>query len=392
MNSVVGQSLVELLLAGGVPSHEEAAQLAANSNGGSWMTQVLDSGKVDENRFLHALGNHFHVPVTSVDAKAIDRQTLSLLPSRVVFQHHILPIEAKENSVVIATYDLFNTVARQLALQLLKKPAEWVLVPRGQILAAMKSLYGVGAETFDEILKSNRSYEADQDIEGATDLNADDPEASVVKFVNQIIREAIVERATDIHVEPLETICAFAIASTASCTKSRCRRSCACCNRRSSRASRSWRTWTSLSAVCRRMVASTCNRTREHRRRVLDDPDGERRVDQLALAEPRSAASAVRLRAAGFESGAREDRAGIAGAAERHCARDRPDRFGEINVALLVPQQHQLGRAAYHHDRGAGGISVARRVADRRETGDRPDVRERPAPHSATGPECDHGR
>ena len=32
----------------------------------------------------------------------------------------------------------------------------------------------------------------------------DDPEASVVKFVNQIIREAIIERATDIHVEPLE--------------------------------------------------------------------------------------------------------------------------------------------------------------------------------------------
>ncbi|MEP7078600.1 MAG: GspE/PulE family protein, partial [Chthoniobacterales bacterium] len=43
-----------------------------------------------------------------------------------------------------------------------------------------------------------------QDVETSTDLNADDPEASVVKFVNQIIREAIVERATDIHVEPLE--------------------------------------------------------------------------------------------------------------------------------------------------------------------------------------------
>ncbi|MEO8440492.1 MAG: GspE/PulE family protein, partial [Spartobacteria bacterium] len=38
----------------------------------------------------------------------------------------------------------------------------------------------------------------------STDLNADDPDASVVKFVNQIIREAIHERATDIHVEPLE--------------------------------------------------------------------------------------------------------------------------------------------------------------------------------------------
>jgi general secretion pathway protein E len=71
-------------------------------------------------------------------------------------------------------------------------------------LRAMKTLYGVGAETFDEILKTNRSFEALQDTEASTDLNADDPEASVVKFVNQIIREAIVERATDIHVEPLE--------------------------------------------------------------------------------------------------------------------------------------------------------------------------------------------
>jgi len=204
MSAAASQSLIDLLLASGVASHEEAAQLSSNLNGGSWTTQVLDSGKVDENRFLGAIGNFFRVPVVSIDAKTIDRQTLSLLPSRFVFQHHILPIEVKENAVVLATYDLFNSVGRQLATQLLKKPAEWVLVPRGQILRAMKSLYGVGAETFDEILKANRSFESSEDVESSTDLNADDPEASVVKFVNQIIREAIIERATDIHVEPLE--------------------------------------------------------------------------------------------------------------------------------------------------------------------------------------------
>src|SRR4051794_16109674 len=131
MNSAVGQSLIELLFAGGVPTYEEAAQLSSNLNGGSWMTQVLDSGEVDENRFLAAIGNHFHVPVTTVDAKTIARQTPHPLPSRFVFQHHILPIEVKENAIVLATYDLFNSVARQLASQLLSKPAEWVLAPRG---------------------------------------------------------------------------------------------------------------------------------------------------------------------------------------------------------------------------------------------------------------------
>ena len=204
MNSTVSKSVLDLLIAGGVESPEEAAQLAQNLNGGSWVAQVLDSGKVDENRFLNAIGNFFRVPVVALDSKKIDRETLSILPSRFVFQHHILPIESKENAVVLATYDLFNSVGRQLATQLLKKPAEWVLVPRAHLLRAIKSLYGVGAETFEEILATNRSFEVLQEGETATDINADDPEASVVKFVNQVIREAIIERATDIHVEPLE--------------------------------------------------------------------------------------------------------------------------------------------------------------------------------------------
>ncbi|HKR52713.1 MAG TPA: GspE/PulE family protein [Chthoniobacterales bacterium] len=204
MSAAVNKSIIDLLMAGGAPSREEAAQLAQNLNGGSWTTQVLDSGKVDEHRFLAAIGNFFRVPLVALDAKSIDRQTLSILPSRFVFQHHILPIEEKENSVVLATYDLFNSAGRQLVTQLLKKPAEWVLVPRAQLLRAMKTLYGVGAETFEEILKTNRDFELLHEGETATDISADDPEASVVRFVNQIIREAIAERATDIHVEPLE--------------------------------------------------------------------------------------------------------------------------------------------------------------------------------------------
>src|SRR5258705_3712669 len=158
MTSPANQSLVNLLLESGVPSTEEAAQLAVNLNGGSWVSQVLDSGKVDEQRFLGAIGNFFRVPVVSIAPKKIDRATLSILPSRFVFQHHILPIEVKENSVVLATYDLFNSIGRQLAAQLLKKPVEWVLVQRALLLRAMKTIYWVGADTYAEIVKTNRSF------------------------------------------------------------------------------------------------------------------------------------------------------------------------------------------------------------------------------------------
>jgi type II secretory ATPase GspE/PulE/Tfp pilus assembly ATPase PilB-like protein len=118
----------------------------------------------------------------------------------------MLPLGQKEDQTIrVGTYDVFNSVARRLALQqLAPKKIEWVLVPRGQLLRAVKSVYGVGAETFEEILANAKTYEEAVDREQAQDITTDDPEASVVKFVNQIIREAIVERATDIHVEPLE--------------------------------------------------------------------------------------------------------------------------------------------------------------------------------------------
>ena len=350
-----------------MPTHDEAKELASNLNGGSWTSQVLDSGKVDEQRFLEAIGNYFQVPVISIDAKKIERATLSLLPSRFVFQHHILPIEMKDKTVVLATYDLFNSVGRQLASQLLKGPAEWVLVPRGQILRAMKTVYGVGAETFDEILKANRSFESTQDAEGATDLNADDPDASVVKFVNQVIREAIFERATDIHVEPLENDLRIRyridgiLHEVAVPPQLRLLQS-AIISR--------LKVMAHMDIAERRLPQDgriNLQRARsEHRRARFDHPDSKRRVDQLAFAQPRSTA-VVRFRASRSQPRAHADHEDAPDAAERDHPGDRSDGLGQVNVALLFPQQHQLGPAPDHHDRGAGGIPTAWRVADRRE-------------------------
>ena len=202
------KSLLDVLLESGLEDLETAKALAAlRTPGASWTNEVLNSGKVDEVRFTERLGLLFDTPVEVLNASRFDRTALSALPSRFVFKHHILPLAVSEESVRLATYDTFNALARQLAAQLVNgKKIEWVLVPRTQLLRTIKSVYGVGAETFEELLQNTRALDAVDEEGAATDLNADadDPEASVVKFVNQIIREALYERATDIHVEPLE--------------------------------------------------------------------------------------------------------------------------------------------------------------------------------------------
>ena len=200
------QALVGLLQAAGVESKEQAEEIAALSppSGGTWTLAALDSGKLDEVRFAQELAQWARCPYLAVEGAQVERSVLGMLPSRLVFKHHLLPLSADGAAVRVATYDVFNSAARRLAEQLLPgKKVEWVLCARSPLLRTIKSLYGVGAETLEELLQSSR-YDTQDEREQAHDLASDDPEASVVKFVNQVIREAIQERATDIHVEPLE--------------------------------------------------------------------------------------------------------------------------------------------------------------------------------------------
>ena len=200
------RALLDALLASGVNEQDAAGLLAIKPPAGStWTIEVLNSGKADEARLTAELGKIFNTPVAPIEAGKIDRAVLQLLPGRFVFKHHILPVAAAdEQSITLATYDVFNQTARRLAQQqLTARRIQWQLVPRSQLLRALRMAYGVGADVFEEILKNNRAFETlEQD--SALDITSDDPEASVVKFVNQVIREAITERATDIHVEPLE--------------------------------------------------------------------------------------------------------------------------------------------------------------------------------------------
>jgi general secretion pathway protein E len=200
------KELLEVLQRSGAASGAEAEALVGVSAqpGSTWTVAVLESGKIDEGRFAEELARWARAEFLQVEGVRVERSVLGILPSRMVFKHHILPLSCDEKGARIATYDVFNSAARRMAEQMLGgRRVEWVLCARSPLLRAIKAQYGVGAETLEELLQSSR-YDVADEREQAHDLASDDPEASVVKFVNQVIREAIHERATDIHVEPLE--------------------------------------------------------------------------------------------------------------------------------------------------------------------------------------------
>lgn len=172
---------------------------------------VLDTGLVDEETYLKELAAD--LDLEWLDTIPTEENTVPLREvcgPRIALKHRLLPVgirgEEGHKKLLLATFDPFNLVAHQAAAQELEMPFEWCMASRKRIHEALRRLYGVGADTFEQILEG-RDLDYDQISDSEDEANVidedEDEEASVVKFVNQIIREALDQRATDIHVEPL---------------------------------------------------------------------------------------------------------------------------------------------------------------------------------------------
>jgi len=177
---------------------------------------ILDSGTVDEEVYLRALAEGIGMEwiADAIEFEEVEPLRKACGP-RVALAHRLLPLELDLNqeldggeesqSLILLTYDPLNLVARQSATQQIELPIIWKMASRRRIHEALRKLYGVGADTFEQILEGrDLDYDNLENSDEANIIDADeDEEASVVKFVNQIIREALQQQATDIHVEPL---------------------------------------------------------------------------------------------------------------------------------------------------------------------------------------------
>jgi general secretion pathway protein E len=211
MNSAAAQTsfpgvsdiLMQLALAAG--AEPASADLTINHppDGAalSPVVRLLETGTVDENTFLSNLAARFGLPwvETLPEAQALPQ---SVLPARIALRHQLVPLEDDGITLTVACADPFQHAARVVVAQQLDRRVRYSLAPRTAVLATLRALYGVGAETLEQLMEGREGEAYIGDEEQVNVIDEDDDEASVMKFVNQILREALKQRATDIHVEP----------------------------------------------------------------------------------------------------------------------------------------------------------------------------------------------
>lgn len=166
---------------------------------------LLDKELVDEYRFLPELAQWLGFPWWGEPMPPIPAPVRELVPVRLAVRYQLFPVMNEGEALQLIMCDPFDLAAKQAIAQALDQPVRWVMGSRSKIQQGLRQGYGVGAEIFDLLMEGRDVEEVlAAGHQETTVLDEEDSEASVVRFVNQIIREALRERATDIHVEPME--------------------------------------------------------------------------------------------------------------------------------------------------------------------------------------------
>lgn len=165
---------------------------------------ILSSGLVPEHDFQLQLSRILGMEWREEADVSPAENLRSTFPARLALGFQILPEagEIRESELRLLTWDPFDHAAWQAVTHHHPGSVHLVLTTRRRLVEAVKSAYGVGAETFEELLEG-RDEEIVTQREEVNVLDGEDPEASVMKFVNQILREGLHQGATDIHFEPL---------------------------------------------------------------------------------------------------------------------------------------------------------------------------------------------
>jgi type II secretion system protein E len=167
---------------------------------------VAASG-LPEDQVLRSLAEEFHVPFTTLDADLPAKEWLTRFPARILLERGLLPLAQTDGVVTVASSRLFDTGGLDELRLATGLEFRLALAPSADITRCIKSLLGVGADTLQSLVSEAADEgvqvvdrESDEDM----DLSAAAQDASIIKFVNQVLTEAIDRRATDVHVEPFE--------------------------------------------------------------------------------------------------------------------------------------------------------------------------------------------
>ncbi|MFQ5824483.1 MAG: GspE/PulE family protein [bacterium] len=139
----------------------------------------------------------------------IDPDILDLIPDEIAIKYKLIPISRNNGSISVTMANPFDILAQEAVQATTKLQPNIYFTPEEQLEEWLGKLYFNSNPSLDDIADTMQPevevYEEEQDDEMSIEVLKDQAQdAPAIRYVNNILQNAIQERASDIHIEPQE--------------------------------------------------------------------------------------------------------------------------------------------------------------------------------------------
>ncbi|MBI2441581.1 MAG: Flp pilus assembly complex ATPase component TadA [Lentisphaerae bacterium] len=189
------------------PEQIEAAKAAAGGSQHTILDALIEQGVLSKREVLKTVALQLGMEFVALADLEIAPEIIQQVPAGIARRYKVVPVYDSETTLSVALSDPLNLETLDYLRYLLKRNVEGVVAPDEEIGAALDKYYGRAEKSIEDLLQSPRP---ELDVQLSSSDTADETvataeDAPIIKLVSLIIIEAQRSRASDIHLEPLES-------------------------------------------------------------------------------------------------------------------------------------------------------------------------------------------
>ncbi len=187
--------LLNLLQESGYVAAEDV-QVAQSAKGQrTTLEYLLEKGTVNEEVIAQTMAVNSGMEYVDLNGFIPEEPLLATVPPEVATKYTVIPVALEPGRLVLAIADPLDFQAMDSLPHLLREfTLEYYCAPRGQIMQFLVEFYGLKIGGGDMVVGGP----------GGAAAQADDNDAPIIKLVSEMLNESVINRASDIHIEPLE--------------------------------------------------------------------------------------------------------------------------------------------------------------------------------------------
>ena len=211
----MAKQLSDILIEMGMLDAEQVkrVQLFSKQNNVPMAEAIVKFGFATEEQVTSALSKHFAVPYASKENGILvpekEQNLQEIIPEKFARENMVIPLFVEEDELAVALLDPTNVFMMENIKMMSGKQVQPFIASKSQLLNAIDAFYS-NKNLLEEVMNDaaqvsesdSQASEEDVDVSGFLDLDKISPNSSqYVKQVNAILRQAIAEHTSDIHLE-----------------------------------------------------------------------------------------------------------------------------------------------------------------------------------------------